>query len=139
MWVPLMDGGGDPAVVQEWLRQVGLEPNEQRRSEYAGVAMVFAEWAGHRAVWQQALEGFNVRQLEIVREWKDEARVEERQNNLLRVLRKRFPPEVPPDLSQTIQETKDLEVLARWFDTALEVSSLDAFRSIVLPASGNTP
>jgi hypothetical protein len=132
MWVPLMDGGGEPATVQGWVRLATLELNEQRRSEYAGVALVFAEWAEHRAVWQQALEGFNVRQLEIVREWKDEARLEtrleERRHFIRMVLQKRFPPEVPPDLARTIQEMADLPTLLRWCEVAVETPSLDAFR-----------
>lgn len=136
MWVPLMDGGGDSAVVQEWVRLASAEPNEQRQSEYAGVAVVLAQWAGHRSVWQPALEGFNVQQLDIVREWKDEARVEVQQNNLLRVLRKRFPPEVPADLAEIIQQTQDLAILSRWFDAALDAPSLEAFRGLAQARPG---
>jgi hypothetical protein len=137
MWVALMDGGGDPATVQEWVRLAGLEPNEQRRSEYAGVALVFAAWVGHRAVWQQALEGFNVQQLDIVREWKDEARVEEKRTDLLTVLQKRFHPEVPEDLARVIQQTTDLRLLSRWFVASLESASLDAFRNAMQSPPAN--
>jgi hypothetical protein len=82
------------------------------------------------AARQQSLEGFNVQQLDIVREWKDEARVETRRTDLLHVLRKRFPPEVPADLAEIIQQTQDLAILSRWFDAALDAPSLEAFRGI---------
>jgi hypothetical protein len=138
MWVPLL-GGGDPAVVQEWVRLASAEPNEQRRSEYAGVAMVFAEWAGHRAAWQHALEGFNVRQLEIVREWRDEGRIEGTHSALLLVLRERFQSEVPADLVETIRQTTDRELLSRWIVAAVREPSLEGFRNAVHPSSSDTP
>ena len=82
-------------------------------------------------------------QIDIVREWKDKARVEGRReaerDKLLKVLRKRFPPEVPPDLAQAVQQTTDLDQLARWFDAALDAPSLDVFRAVVQPCSGNSP
>jgi hypothetical protein len=92
---------------------------------------------GHRAVWQQALEGFNVQQLDIVREWKDEARVEEKRTDLLTVLQKRFHPEVPEDLARVIQQTTDLRLLSRWFVASLESASLDAFRNAMQSPPAN--
>jgi hypothetical protein len=92
---------------------------------------------------QRSPEGFNVRQLEIVREWRDEGRaegrLEEKRNDLLTVLRKRFPPEVPSDVTQSIQQTTDLDTLSRWFDAALDVPSLDGFRNAMQSAPGRTP
>ncbi len=45
-WVPLMAGADGPAVVDEWLRLVRLEPEVERQRDYAGLARVFAEWVG---------------------------------------------------------------------------------------------
>jgi hypothetical protein len=42
-WVPLMRGGGEPALVAEWRRLAEAEPDEARRAEYAGLALVFTE------------------------------------------------------------------------------------------------
>lgn len=95
--------------------------------------------AGHGTIWKQALEAFNVRQLEIVREWKDEARVEERQTALLTTLRVRFPPSTPEDLTRLIQETTDLSLLSRWFVASLEAPSLDAFRHRIQQSPSGTP
>ncbi len=56
-----MHGGGDLGIIEEWKRVAGLEPDGRRRSVYAALALVFAELAGCRAEWKQALEGWNVR------------------------------------------------------------------------------
>jgi len=131
IWVPLMAGASEAVVVQEWVRLAKEEPNAQRRSECAGLALVFAGWAGQGTIWKQALEGFGVEQIDFVREWKDSARLEVKRSDLLRVLRKRFPPEVPADLTQMIDQMTDLQELSGWFDSALDAPSLDAFRSLI--------
>jgi hypothetical protein len=70
---------------------------------------------------------------QIVREWKAEGRLEGERDSLLRLLRGRFPPEVPADLAQSIAQTTDLEELRRWFDVAMTTPSLDAFRTATTP------
>jgi len=72
-----------------------------------------------------------VEQISIVREWKDSARLEVKRSDLLRVLRKRFPPEIPADLTQTIDQMTDLQELSGWFDAALDAPSLEDFRSLI--------
>ena len=138
-WLPLMAGGGDPATVQEWLRLASKETVAERRRDCAGLAKVFAERAGWLPVWKEALETFDMWQSQVIKEWKDagrqegrqEGRQQEKRNDLLKVLRSRFKGEVPADLTQTIQQTDDLGILSRWFDDALEVASLEEFRSRV--------
>ena len=128
-WVPLMAGGGDPATVQEWVRLAGDEASAERRRDYAGLAKVFAERSGCLPAWKQTLEGFDMWQSQVIKEWKDEGRQEEKRNGLLQVLRVRFKTEPPPELTQMIQATTDLATLSRWFDAALETASLEEFRS----------
>ncbi len=131
VWVPLMASGGESATVQEWVRLAQQEPDAERQKEYAGLAQVFATWKGHQAVWQPALEDWNVERISIVEEWKAKARREEKRTDLLKVLRSRFRTEVPADLKQVIEQEADLEVLSRWFDAALEQPSLEAFRGTI--------
>ncbi len=139
VWVPLMAGGGDATVVQEWVRLANQETNEQRRFDYAGLAMVFAAWKGLETIWKQALEGFHVEEISIVREWRDKARAEESRTDLLKVLRKRLAPEGAGDLEQVIQQTTDLGLLRRWFDAALDAPSLEAFRTAIAPPAPGKP
>src|SRR5207237_557912 len=42
-WLPLMNGGGEARNIERWIRAVEQEPDEQRRADYAGLALVFAE------------------------------------------------------------------------------------------------
>jgi hypothetical protein len=151
-WLPLMLGGGEPEVVQEWLRLARTRPSGERRANYAGLALVFAEWAGCLKVWQEALEGWEMWQSQVVAGWKNEGRqaglqegrqaglqegrLEEKRSDLLKVLRARFPGAVPAELEQAIQATADLDVLARWFDAALVEPSLEAFQAL---ARGTPP
>lgn len=53
--------------------------------------------------------------------------------SLLRVLGWRFSTPVPADLATTIQTTRDIAQLDRWFDAALDVATLEAFRRLVQP------
>src|SRR5207249_1039749 len=55
-WVPLMAGGGDPVLIEEWKRLALTEPDLERRRTYCGLALVFAELARELVNWQQALE-----------------------------------------------------------------------------------
>ncbi|HEX5271906.1 MAG TPA: hypothetical protein VFW33_15515, partial [Gemmataceae bacterium] len=65
-WVPLMAGGDDAAVVAEWVRLAGTEPVAQRRADYPGLALVFADSVGRVAVWKKALEGFDMWESQII-------------------------------------------------------------------------
>jgi hypothetical protein len=56
------------------------------------------------------------------------ARQEGRATLLLRVLQRRLKPVLPAELVVRIQNTKDVDLLQRWFDRALEVASLDELR-----------
>ncbi|HEX5268960.1 MAG TPA: hypothetical protein VFW33_00670 [Gemmataceae bacterium] len=128
-WVALMKGSGEPAVIEEWKRLADLEPDPRVRLDYAIDALIFAELPGVWAQWKQALEGWNVRVSQQVLEWQTEGAVENQRTNLVRVLEKHCKGAVPSDLAETIQATKDIGLLRRWFDTALDVTTFDAFRA----------
>jgi hypothetical protein len=132
-WVPLMAGGGEPVIVQEWVRLASQEPDEQRRGEYAGLALVFADRAGNRPVWAQPLEGLNMWESQVVKEWMDaghaKGRIEGQRAALREALQIRFQTAVPADLEQAIQQATDPDLLIRWFRAALQVPTLEAFRA----------
>lgn len=70
-------------------------------------------------------------QSQVIREWKTVGSQEAQRSSLLKVLRARFQPELPADVAQRIEQTTDLNILTRWFDAALAVSTLDAFRGVI--------
>jgi hypothetical protein len=131
-WIPLMHGGGEAAIIQQWLDQARQEPDSRRRSDYGGLALVFADAAGCRKDWKEALKGWNMVESEQVQEWiaEGEAKGEAkgRAEALVDALRNRFPPGAPEEVAAAIRGNTDLDQLRRWFDLAFEAASFDAFR-----------
>ena len=68
-WTPLMRGGGEATVIAEWKRLGELEANRRTRGNYRALALVFAELVGGASAWRDALEGWDVEESAIVREW----------------------------------------------------------------------
>lgn len=134
-WIPLMRGGDEAGIIMEWRRLALEEPSAQRRGDYGGLALVFAELAGRRPVWREALEGWNMQVSQQVLEWQAEARIEadlERsRKDILRALELRFRAPVPADLTATVTALADLDELSRWFDATLTSDSLEAFRAAI--------
>jgi hypothetical protein len=128
-WVPLMRGGGEAGVIDEWKRLAEQETDERRRKEYAGLALVFAELTGNRAAWRQALEKWNMQESQIVKEWKTEAVRRAKQEDILRILALRFKAETPADLAERVREQEDTAALTRWLDAAVTAATLDEFRA----------
>lgn len=135
-WIPLMQHGEEDVIIQQWKELAGQEPDSRRRSDYGGLALVFADAAGRLTVWKQALKEWNMRESQQVLEWinmgrtegRAEGRAEGEANALLRLLAKRFAPGAPSDLAAKIRATSDLAKLESWFDLAYSSESLDAFR-----------
>jgi hypothetical protein len=71
--IPLMRGGGEQGIINDWLSRATAEPDSRRRSDYGGLALVFAEAAKRHEVWKKALEGWNVTESMQVKEWQAQA------------------------------------------------------------------
>jgi hypothetical protein len=130
-WISLMRGGGEPGIIEEWKRLADLEPDLRLRLEYAADALIFADLRSVWHAWKKSLEGWNVRVSQQVLEWQTEAKVEVQRENLVRVLEKHCKAPVPIDLAKAIEETEDMSVLRRWFDSALDVGTFDEFRAAI--------
>jgi hypothetical protein len=138
-WLPLMQNGGEPAIIRRWLDVAGQEADKKMR-EALGLALVFAERAGCGAAWREALRGWDVMESQIVKEWTAQARAEGlalgkaeglregEAKALLRVLQRRFKA-VPDDLRAAVEAVQEAERLAAWLDLALEARSLRQFRT----------
>jgi hypothetical protein len=135
-WIVLMQGGGEVSIIEEWKRLASGEPEARKRSDYAGLALVFAELAGCRPAWETALEGWNMVESQVVKGWQEKARIEGRAEgraealraNLGQVLQVRFQQPLPPEISDQITAA-NLDTLQRWFGLALRAASLDEFRA----------
>jgi hypothetical protein len=57
VWIPLMHGGGEAGIIEQWKELASAEPDSRRRAEYGALALVFAELSGRRAEWKKGTGG----------------------------------------------------------------------------------
>jgi hypothetical protein len=155
VWVPLMKGGGEPGVVALWLALARQEVDAQFRADYAGLALVFAEAARCRPVWEKALEGWEMEQSAVIKGWKDqghkeghkeglregkqEGSVTTQRASLVKLLWARFRNEPLADLLKKVEQTSDLALLSEWFDKALEAATFEDVRQQIQAAPPAPP
>jgi hypothetical protein len=63
-----MRGGGEAAIIAQWVQLAGAETNSRLRGDYGALALVFAELTRARDQWRKALEGWNVTESQQVLE-----------------------------------------------------------------------
>ena len=73
--IPLMQGGDNAAIIQQWLSLAAAEANDYRKSLLGSLALIFAGATTGIDLWRQALKGWNMIQSPIVQEWQAEARM----------------------------------------------------------------
>lgn len=125
--IPLMQGGNDPGIIQQWIELASAEPDERTRGDLGGLAVVFSEAANCSSVWKKSLEGWNMIQSPQVLEWMAEGEIKGRLEALIRVLRRRFGI-LPSDLETNLRTCSERTRLDQWIDDAATADSLDAFR-----------
>jgi hypothetical protein len=67
--VPLMQRGGDPGIIKDWLTLAGGEPDSRRRGDLGALALVLAELTPGWESWQDALKGWNMQESQTVLGW----------------------------------------------------------------------
>ncbi len=137
-WVPLFDGAGDAGIIEEWGRLARAQKDAGLR-KVLPLALLFAEAAGRLEAWRAPLEGWDMIESQVVKEWTEQAlerglregkqagQREAKAGALLRILR-RPPLSLPADLEQAVRAITDLPRLDAALDAALAASSLDEFR-----------
>jgi hypothetical protein len=131
-WVPLMAGGGEEATIARWKELTSSRIDDRsRRGDLAGIAMIFAELAGRAIVWKRALEGFEMTESQVVKEWMSQGELKNQRQLLLRLLNKRFPGAVPADVSKLINEQESFDLLNHWFDAAASANSFQDFMTVL--------
>jgi hypothetical protein len=131
-WIVLMHGGDEPGTIERWKELASAEPDERRRAEYAGLALVFAEAAERKEIWKEALKEWNVKLSQQVLEWQAEAHAEGQAKGqaeaLLQMLEVRFSSAIPADLAAEIRGVRDVEQLKKGIAAAFAANSLEEFR-----------
>ena len=135
-WVPLMSGADRSETVDRWRGIVESKAPESRRGELAWLVRFFAELAKRSDVWQSGWEGWNVLKSQVGEELREEGRKEGRvigeangqRKSIFALLRRRFGADLPLEVITMLNMEQREPVLMRWFDAALDVSSLAEFR-----------
>jgi hypothetical protein len=135
-WVPLMAGGGEGAVIARWKEVVTSHVEDRsRRGDLVAIAEVFAELAGNAIAWKRALEGFDMTESQVVKEWMAKGvttgRLTERREMLLRFLNGRFPGVVPADVTKLINEQESLDLLLHWIDASAKANTFQDFMAVL--------
>ncbi len=141
VWVPLMAGAAQPEVVRRW-RDLALRQEQLHlRADYVALALVFADMADRKELWKAGLGGFNVRESEVVREWRKEAFEEGTLTTaraaVVNVLEARFPTvPVPEGVRSALEKNTDVRQLSDWLRRAvLTASPADFERFLTTPAA----
>src|SRR4051794_4358715 len=115
-----MAGGDSEAVIARWKERALAVEDRRRRGELGKIALVFAELVGRYAAWKRGLEGFDMTESKVVNEWIEEAvqqaQIKEARENLLRILRRRFPSVLTEDVLGTVNAQSSLDLLHDWVD-----------------------
>jgi hypothetical protein len=127
-WMPLMAGGSDPGLIEEWKRLAETETDLEKRAQYRLLALAFAELIRGQINWYQALEKWIVLESKLIGGYKREGKlqgiVETTRANLLELVRGRFEDPVPEKIRLTVEGTNDPDILDRWFKVAVRATSL---------------
>jgi len=69
-----MMGADDPEAVRRWRKLAERQKQLHLHGNYGVLALVFAEMAGRKELWKKGLEGFNMQESTIMREWREETK-----------------------------------------------------------------
>lgn len=135
-WLPLMSGGADASIIGRWKALAEGEPDQRRRANLAGLALVFAGAAKRKEAWNNALEGWNVIESDVVNEWiakgkvagKAEGKAEQAVVSLVAVLEAKFG-SLPAEVETAVRGCTDLDKLQAWTIQAATAATLDDFRA----------
>src|SRR5205807_2009705 len=128
-WVALMKGAGKRDLVRRWRDLTRLVPASEL-GELRTVALYFATLAGHRAVWDDELEGWTVIESRLLRREIEGGELRVGREWPLRLLRVRFPADLTLEVIETINQQPSVSLLGDWHLAAIRASSFDEFLAV---------
>jgi hypothetical protein len=132
LWAPLMQGGGESAIIAQWRAAVERCMSDERdRADLGSLAKTLATLAGCRFAWDQGLRGWNMKTSPFLDEIRAESRAESTRELVFLQGREKFgkPPtrkqqkavEAMTDLAQLQALAKRLLHVDSWAELLSEV------------------
>jgi hypothetical protein len=137
-WLPLMQRGTDPGIIERWTIEAAKVPGQRNRRILAHLTLTFAALARCRAAWQGRLEGWAVIKSDYLEELREEVRAEGEARGSLRTLREavlglgrlRFGKPASRKQKAQLNAVTDLAHLKRIHGSLLAVASWDDLLAI---------
>jgi hypothetical protein len=132
-WLPLMQRGADPVIIEGWKQEALRTPQIRDQGILAGLTLTFATLDGTQEVWERSLEGFDVVKSPYLEELREkvrtlaraEGKAEGLREAVLRLGRQRFGKVAPRKQKGQLQAITDLDQLKRILDRIHAVDSWD--------------
>jgi len=131
-FVPLMQGGAGADIIAKWKELATAEPDVVARSDYGGLAVIFAGATDGKEIWKEALKEWDMVHSAIVDEWRKEGITTGNIRLISRALVIRFGP-LPAEVASQLQSlppTADFDAI---FDRAMLAATLNEFRAALPP------
>jgi hypothetical protein len=130
-WLPLMQRGADPGIIQAWTTEAVKLPGQRDRRILAHLTLTFAALARRRDAWQERLEGWAVIKSDYLEELREEVRAEARaegslqrlHDTVLRLGRRRFGKAASRKQKAQLQAITDIVRLERIQDRLFDAVS----------------
>jgi hypothetical protein len=139
-WVFARVGAPAGLSFERWKEVAAHQADGDLRGTYGAIALVFAELTPGLVNWQQALEGWNVRESIFVdamkREGMLEGEVKAHRADVLEVIQTRLANPVPESVRLAVEGTNDPEILRRWLRIASTSESVGAFAAAIASPEG---
>jgi hypothetical protein len=123
-WVPLMQRGGEPAIIAAWQEAAGHQVTDARdRADLGSLTLVLSTLAGCRADWERGLRGWNMKTSPFLDEIRAEGRMEQARAMLLRQGRRKFRAAPSKKQQKTLKAITDLGQLDALAERLVDVDS----------------
>jgi hypothetical protein len=128
-FIPLMIRGDEPAIIERWIALVGAESDLHLRTDYAAIALIFADRVGRKSNWYDRFhQEWKMTESPFLNEFiakgeakgRVEGRIEEAHSLVLRLGAKRFGKTAPAEIQTAILAIGDRERLERISERILD-------------------
>jgi hypothetical protein len=127
-WIALMTGADQEDIIRRWLELVNtIDIAPSMRRNLIVVALALAQLAGRFLIWERILEGANMGEAIIYNRIRAQGALEQARHDLIRLLQAKFKASMTAEFKETVEQQKEVDLLNRWYDSALEHDTWDAF------------